>query len=217
MLVALYKNHHQLPFWGHQANPFDVFDPQKHASLSFKGEAIVENNAIVGYKKRKLEEEGYIFSLLKGLHEVETDYLMAHVSALCDCEIQKHGCWHYPKRVWVQITNKPGDFTGEGVPNMLDIGGCLKSEIVNVWGGDNGTYTPYEFFSTDIVQGNLKNDSTLWTRFFDEQLELDQGFKSAKANVAFARIILAEAEKGLDSVQKFKSIHLNGGLSCLCL
>lgn len=236
MLIALYKNHSDLPYCGSKTNPFDVFEPNRFKGLPFKGQSEFKELegkklAMTGYKKITLEKEMYIFSLLKGLHQLEeADHLMAHVSVLCDCEMQKYGWWVRSEKVWIQITTKSREFTDKGVPVVLCPSG-IRSEISLVWGGDNGMYTPYDFFATDSVRENLKMNPTLWSTFFAEQLSLDPALKSARNNVAFAKKMLEtgsakfakkmletafETAKGdLDMLKTFKDHHLNTKLPCI--
>lgn len=213
MLVALYQDHHQLPWWGGKTNPFDIFNPEKHKSFPFKGEYVIEgegnNRRITGHKTVTLEEEKHLFSFLAGLYNVEASHLMAHVSALCGCEMKEHGYWHYPKRVWVQISTLPNEFTENGIPVVYDMIGKRKPEVCAVWGGDNGTGFPSQFFLDEQLREMAANDSKIWTRFFVEQLDLDPTLKSAKDDFHTAEQLLKEAKQAVDRVQIFGRDKLN--------
>lgn len=213
MLVALYQDHHQLPWWGGKTNPFDVFSPERHKSLPFKGKHKIEEvdgrEMIVGNETIPLEEANHLFSFLSGLHNVEASHLMAHVSALCGCEKEKEGWWHYPKRVWVQISTLPNEFTEGGIPVVYDMIGKCKSEIHGVWGGDNGTYFPSEFFLEERLREMASNDPNIWTRFFVEQLNLDPKLRSARMDFHSAEELLKEAKKAVEVVQTFGRDKLN--------
>jgi hypothetical protein len=134
---------------------------------------------------------------------------MAHVSALCGCEMEKEGWWHYPKRVWVQISTLPNEFTENGIPVVYDMIGKRKPEVYSVWGGDNGTGFPSQFFLGEQLQEMAANDSKIWTRFFVEQLDLDPKLKSAKDDFHSAEELLKEAKKAVEAVQTFGLDKLN--------
>lgn len=214
MLIALYQDHHELPFWGGKTNPFDVFSPEKHGDFPMKGEEITEEVPgksyvrVIGHKPKKFVEEE-IFSFLCGLHNVKADHLMAHVSALCKCELAEKGWWHYPKRVWVQISLIAHEFTKEGIPVVYDLIGRRNPEIRCVWGGDNGTYGPYSFFEKEDLKIRAINEPRIWTRFFVEQLDLDPELKKAKDNFHAAEELLKEAKKEVDGIQVFGIDQLN--------
>lgn len=213
MIVALYQDHHQLPWWGGKTNPFDIFNPEKHKSLPFKGDHKIEEiegvRTIVGHETIPLEREKQLFSLLSGLHDVEASHLMAHVSAMCGCEMEKEGWWHYPKRVWVQVSTLPDEFTEAGIPVVYNIIGERKPEVHRVWGGDNGTGFPSQFFVDERLREMAANDSKIWTRFFVEQLDLDPKLKSAKDDFHTAEQLLKEAKKAVEGVQTFGRDKLN--------
>jgi hypothetical protein len=217
MLIALYQTHHQLPFWGGETNPFDIFSPGKHGAFPFKGgdkiEVIDGQRTHVGNEMVSLKDAKYLFSFLSGLHDVECDYLIAHVSALCNCQLEKKGWWHYPKRVWVQITTRPNEFTKEGLPIVYDIIGRCKSEIHHVWGGDNGTHSPYDFFSDEKIREKASNDPRIWTRFFVEHLDLDPNLKALKDRLQVAKSNFADAQEAVEQVQLFGAGCLNTNLT----
>lgn len=213
MIVALYQDHHQLPWWGGRTNPFDIFNPEKHKSSPFKGgnkiEEIDGRRTVVGNETIPLGEVKHLFSFLSGLFNVEASHLMAHVSALCGCEMHTEGWWHYPKRVWVQISTLPNEFTENGIPVVYDIIGKRKPEIHCVWGGDNGTYFPSEFFLDEKLGEMASKDPKIWTRFFVEQLDLDPKLKLAKDDFHSAEELLKEAKRAVDGVQTFGLDKLN--------
>jgi hypothetical protein len=217
MLVALYQDHHQLPWWGGKTNPFDVFNPERHKSLPFKGGRIVkevDGHEVVGNSGTiPLEDVKQLFSFLSGLHNVEASHLMAHVSAMCGCEMEKKGWWHYPKRVWVQISTLPNEYTEAGVPVVYDMIGERKPELNHLWGGDNGTGFPSQFFVDERLREMAANDSRIWTRFFVEQLDLDPKLKSAKADFHAAEQRLKEAKKAVEALQTFGPDKLNTKLN----
>lgn len=208
MLIALYQSHHQLPFWGGETNPFDIFKPEKYKDLPFEGPTIVENNTIIGNETITLEKEKYFFSFLSGLHNIKANNLMAHVSGLCRCKFKKEGYWHYEKRIWVQITTLSKSFTEDSIPIVYDMLGKLNQEVISVWGGDNGTYSPYGFFN-EKLQEKAANDPKIWERFFVEQLDLDETLRVAKDNFRAAEEILKEAKDVVEGLQVFGPDELN--------
>ncbi len=193
MLIALYQDHHELPWWNGKKNPFAVFEPSRHGGLPVRIHSEIQ----------RFESVKYIFSFLLGLHKVEAEGLMAHVSALCSCGLAKDGSWHPSKRIWVQISNQPEEFTSEGCPVVYDLTGRLKPELRQVWGGDNKTYTPIEFITDLPLRHEFIQNPDLWTRFFIEQLGLDPKLETARANVRAAQELLKEAQRELDYLQLF--------------
>jgi hypothetical protein len=205
--------HHQLPWWGGKTNPFDIFSPEKYKSFPFKGgyktEVTDGREVIIGDETVSLGEVKHLFSFLSGLHNVEASHLMAHVSAICGCEMGEKGWWHHPKRMWVQISTLPDEFTEEGIPVVYNMIGECKSEVHRVWGGDNGTYSPYEFFVDETLREMAANDSKIWTRFFVEQLGLDPKLESAKDDFHTAGQLLEEARQSVSLLQTFGRGKLN--------
>lgn len=217
MLVALYKDHHELPWWGGKTNPFDIFNPEKYKNLPFKGDHILKEvggeQRIVGNEIIPLEKEKQLFSFLTGLLAVEADDLMAHVSALCDCEMKEHNWWHYPKRVWVQISTLPNEFTEAGIPVVYNMAGDLKPELDHRWGGDNGTSFPSQFFLEKELAEKASSDPKIWTRFFVEELNLDPKLKLHKQNLHAAEELLNEALAEVKNAQIFGKEKLNTRLN----
>ncbi len=217
MLIALYQDHHQLPWWGGSTNPFDVFSPEKHKHFPFKGEEDIKKidgkDTFTGYKTAPLEEVKQLFSFLSGLHNVEANHLMAHVSALCGCQLENYGYYHYPKRVWVQISTLPNEFTDDGIPVVYDMIGKRKQEIHFVWGSDNGTHFPSQFFDEEKMREMAVNDSRIWTRFFVEQLDLDPKLAAAKNDFHAAEELLKEAKQVIDAIQIFGPNKLNSKIN----
>lgn len=217
MLIALYKGHHSLPFWaaeGKGENPFGVFTVGKYEEVPFRGKSICVTSedgmrTITGYETVRLMEDKFLYPFLCGLLAVQSTSLMAHVSAFNDYDLQEEGFCDYPKRIWVQITTICNDFKDAGIPvvyNMLDV---RCSEIKHIWGGDNGGYSPYSFFSDKALQEKMRNDPALWTRFFEEQLGLIPELEVLKNNVRVAKELLKEERGKLNVVQLFNQSNLN--------
>lgn len=154
MLIALHRTHHTLPFWHNPQQAKEVFDPERHGQreLTFRDGPVPV-------------KETWIWPLLKGLHDVEMP-VMAHVSAFCNCGDE--GTWHFPKRIWVQITTLPTEKDDQGVP--VTIRGEERT-VKGLWGYDNGTYTPYEFLDKENQKfDKSKHTAEFWRNFFVEKM-----------------------------------------------
>lgn len=217
MLIALYQSHHHLPYWSGDVNPFDVFRPDIHRSLPIQGPAKMgtgeKDDQIIGYETIPLVQEGSLFSFLTGLAAVDASAMMAHVSALTSHSLQKDGWWCFPKRIWVQVSTLSEEFTEAGVPVVYDLAGKRKSEIKHIWGGDNGTHTPYEFFATQKLRNSAAQDSRVWKRFFEEQLGLVPELEDALRSVRQAQTRLKNAVQRVRGIQIFGEGELDTKLN----
>jgi hypothetical protein len=168
MNVVLYQDHHHLPFYGPGHHPDAPLTPE--------------------YGERELQHEGkpfplkstWLWPVLEGLQESNLPYL-AHVSALCGCG--KNGRWHFCKRVWVQITTMPEEQVG-GIPLIVKND---EKTVTHLWGGDNGTRSPYDFLPE--AERDVVHDKTFWKSFFEGKL------RDAKAEAELGVRKAAEAER----------------------
>lgn len=217
MLVALYKNHHELPWSGGSTNPFDVFCPEHHQAIPFKGKVklkkVKSEEVFDGYETICLEEEKRLYSFLLGLHNVKANYLMAHVSALSDHDMKEYGYWNYPKRVLVQISTRTEEYSETGFPVVYNLIGERKPDVRHVWGGDNVTSFPDQFFHSEKLAEMAANNPAIWTRFFVEQLDLDPKLKEVKDKFRAAKAHLEKAKKAVSEVQIFSPDKLNLNLT----
>lgn len=193
MLIALYSNHHHLPFWHNTGKPYALFSEnffkeKKPWGKPHKAEGTTE------LVQDFLTKENPVSVFLLGLQKVKADHLMAHVSAFCNtCAGGEH--YHYPHRVWVQISTRPK--TGyrtfnDPLANILSGLHNLKNEVLvdHVWGGDNQTYGPFEFIKDGKLRERSKSEPELWTRFFIEKLGLDPVLVAAQNRVDNAEVAL---------------------------
>lgn len=156
MKILLYSSHHYLPFWHPSPiQPKELFDPKIHGRwiLAAGGgtQSIVKS---------------WIWPVLIGLHRIDIPVL-AHVSAFRDFERQ--GLWHHAYRTWVQITTLPPDVNDDGIPITIKNN---KVIVDHLWGGDNGTYTPYELLDEGKRQLSLENSRPeFWHDFFIKRLK----------------------------------------------
>lgn len=175
MKIALYTDNHYLPFWHPSPQqPKELFNPTIHgAQVLAVGEG---TQPIV---------ESWIWPVLMGLHAIDIPVL-AHVSAFHNFE--KPGTWYYAYRTWVQITTLPTDVNDAGIPITTKDNKVIVSHL---WGGDNGTYTPYELLDEGKRQLSLENSRPeFWHDFFVKRL------KATKITVTNeARLALEKARK----------------------
>lgn len=168
MLIALHNNHYFLPFWHNPQQPKELFDPEVHSKLLI-------NLILAGRGAQMPVTESWIWPILQGIHDINIP-AMAHVSAFCGC--RKDGTWHFPERVWVQITTLPKEYV-DNIPLVVKDKEVL---VEHLWGRDNGTYTPYDFLPDD--QRNTKHSSIFWKKFFKISLREEEDDAKEKANVA---------------------------------
>lgn len=151
MEIALYRGHHFLPFWHSPQQPGEVFDPKRH-----KKRKLFFRNA-----EPQVACESMLWPILMGLHAVDIPLVMGHVSAFC----RHNNKWCFPKRIWVQITTLPPGRTVHGVPIVVHDGEVM---VKHLWGGNNGTHSPYQFLGQKAVEG--EDTAIFWQHFFEQKL-----------------------------------------------
>jgi len=159
MKVALYDDHHNLPFWHSPKNPQLLFNPEKHGTYNF------ENSMSVGRKRDSsgLATQHYMWPILLGLHELNLPEIMAHVSFIIDESKQRVGAFN--KRKWVQITTEPVKFE-RSLPIIVEGNQVV---VESLWGRDNGTASPLEFTGSDtFVDG--EETAIFWENLFHNKL-----------------------------------------------
>lgn len=155
MQVALYPNHHALPFWHNPAQPKIMFDPADMADWSHHYREDCEVVTV-------LLKDHWAWPVLMGLHLLDIPSVMAHISISFD---KKKRTFDLPKRKWVQISTLPQKTNAQGIPIVVSRG---KVKVQHMWGGDNGTYTPYQLLGKETVEGEQTPE--FWTNFFLTQL-----------------------------------------------
>lgn len=168
MKVALYNSHHQLPFWHRPKNPYGIFDSTLLNMLpdwTYKKDEWDEEHYC---QKTGPATEHYMLPVLNGLLALNLPGVMAHVS-LCFDSNKK--AVYSPKRVWVQITTESALTDANGLPVVVQENGGVA--VTHLWGGDNGTYTPYQLLGKEPVEGETTPE--FWTKFFLDQLREVKG------------------------------------------
>lgn len=148
MQIALYSNHHYLPFWSHPKQPDAVFDPNAMSDWQY---GVIEGKPVP-------VKETWVWPIMIGLVLIELP-IMAHVSATF-----AEGRVEIPHRMWVQITTLPREFDPDGFPLVV------KEDVVQVkslWGRDNGTYDPRQLFAVTFEE---RMRSSTWKNFFEKSL-----------------------------------------------
>lgn len=150
MEIALYGGHHSLPFWHNPQQPKEMFEPRRHKKrkLFFAGTP-------------QIACESMLWPILMGMYAIELPLVMGHISAFC----RHRGKWHFPKRIWVQITTLPPGRNAHGIPIVVHDGEVM---VKHLWGGDNKTYTPYQFLGQKAVAG--EETALFWQHFFEQKL-----------------------------------------------
>lgn len=174
MKIALYKHHHELPFWHDPYNPYALFDP-----------TVVEDWICKDRDGDFLAKDHLIMHVLKGLLALDIPGVMAHVSFIIDVDLQTVKS---PKRCWVQITTQAAKNDDDGLPIVIRDN---KVQVTHLWGGDNGTYSPYGLLP-DERDEHLTAE--FWTNFFLEKLRK----RSAEARQE-AREAIDEAKKTIQA------------------
>lgn len=90
---------------------------------------------------------------------------MAHVSFILNEQTQT---WESPKRVWIQLSTLPQEIEREEMPHIHTNG---KTEVIALWGEDNGTRNPWGLLPKEMQNdASLTMDPNFWTKFFEERL-----------------------------------------------
>lgn len=195
MIVALYPDHHHLPFWHSPTNAKEVFDPEVHAGRLVEAHESrwvpeCRENMMFAVGQR-LDEVGKAaaWNVLMGLHSVDAPQLMGHVSLLCNCGEEKRW-WHWSKRFWVQISTLPEGWEGDGIPEIVaDDGKTLR--VRHVWSDTSIHRTPYGL----IPEGDRDHaDAEYWKNFFSEKIR--------GAHRSYA----STAAEGYENAERFWSI-----------
>lgn len=178
MIIALYDNHHHLPFWHKPKNPTRLF----------------QNGLLNEYKCENDEAfSGKIRACLAGLDALDAPGLMAHMSLSVDEEARTMG---NNKRIWVQITTKPAMNNEMGVPIILSPNG--EVEVDHVWGGDNGTRSPIELIPVEVREEIECLSMDYWKYFFEEML--GKAKRSLEDEMIYLELEIATRKKLLEAM-----------------
>lgn len=171
MLIAIYWNHHHLPFWHSPKQPELLFDPRAMARWRLR--YYPEDYSAEFSPKTGLLRDSWLWPVFMGLHSLDVRAI-AHVSAFYP---NNDGTCSFPKRVWVQITTIPGKTAPGGIPLVIEGG---KVTVKHLWGGDNGTYMPYQLLGKE--RGAKEEDTpAFWGNFFAKKLEDERASVQKKA------------------------------------
>lgn len=162
MKVALYSGHHSLPFWHNPKQPEILFDESMaDKNVVFEVFESIDENRGRFVTKEVPAKDFWIWPILKGLLDIDLQ-LLAHVSILFDRHTET---FSLPRRVWIQISTLPNEVDQNGIPVVILDG---KVQVEHLWGGDNGTYTPYQLLGRKPVDNEQTPE--FWTQYFSEQL-----------------------------------------------
>lgn len=181
MKIATYSNHHFLPFWHNPQKPDGFFDPNNLNDWTF-----------VEKKETKPAIEHWVMPILNGLFSINLPGVMAHMSIIFD---SKKKIIETPKRVWVQITTEVLDFDGVPVIIKDDVDDVA---VESLWGGDNGTYSPFDFLKDGYNEEEVKTPG-FWAKFFLERLQ-----EQKREAIYVSENARAEAEKILKKYSVIK-------------
>lgn len=175
MKTALYGGHHDLPFWGNGQQPNIMFDPVTMSGWKYdtRDEGQIELH------------EGWMWPILVGLSLIEFP-LLAHVSAgFIDGKIVPI------KRMWVQITTLPTEEDENGFPLVVKPFSQGKN-VEHLWGGDNGTYSPWGFEDVKSVSDEDKLKPEFWKFYFERKLldQRDEAIQKSEKAAAEARRLI---------------------------
>ena len=181
MKVALYNDHHSLPFWHSPKKPVCLYDPDTLRDWVFKRDEIEDGRWI---ERIYPANEHSMIPILDGIRALELPGVMAHVSVIFDTDEKTI---RYSKRAWVQFTTEPSETDANGIPIVV------KENVVQVehlWGGDNRVYSPYDFLSKDIPKESVTSE--FWTAFFLNKLRKakERAFKDAEEAQAKAERLI---------------------------
>lgn len=153
MKIALYQHHHELPFWRHPKQPYAMFDEKELASFTLNDP---ESPNEIGVPVSVTSD----WPILIGLHNLQIENLMAHVSYIFDLEKRTA---KRTKRFWVQITTLPVE-EEKNIPLIIKDG---EVNVIHLWGGDNKTYHPTQLIKYAVGVSDIW-DSKFWTYFFEK-------------------------------------------------
>lgn len=161
MKIALYSNHHDLPFWRSPRQSEFLFNPTVLKDFKYSGRRSDDTVGDVFVK------DTWVWSIFMGLYSIKSTKLMAHMSV--DFNFRNR-TFEFPKRVWIQISSVPLEKVDTtGVPLIVND----KSEVcvTLVWGKDNNTYNPYQL---DLVKKANPSEASLKDAYFWEKLFINE-------------------------------------------
>lgn len=174
-VVALYRSHHDLPFWSGPGNPYAIFIPDRYKNIA------IENYLGAGriHTRQGLTSSHYMFPILMGLLNLDLPKIMAHVSINFD---RKNNGLVYTKRIWIQLTTIPHEYELDGntLPIVVRNGKVMVDSLCLT---DNQTHSPLQFLGDEVVPG--EETSTFWTNFFRAKLQAER--VAAQQNLAEAK------------------------------
>ncbi len=175
MEIAIYSNHHFLPFWQRPSQPEILFNPNVFDGMFCE---------VAG--KLFSAREHHMNPVLKGLMILDLPDVMAHVSLILDL---KENRVHLPKRVWIQITTQARYRDENNLPVVVKNG---EVQVKHLWGGDNGTYGPYQMLEKQSIDEKITPE--FWKEFFLNELRKEK------------REAINEYKRSKELLEKFSSI-----------
>lgn len=176
MNIALYRGHHQLPFWGSSwANPYMIINPHALDAQGWWWQPRQDEDT------KSPASTYFLMPVLQGLYNLHVKGVFAHVSLNLNQETFRIQGNH---RVWVQLTTIPKTWA-DGLPVVFDKE--TKPTVRHLWGGDNGTYTPFDWVRDGQQQINPDScNADFWSDFFLGKLRaakqhVQQEFDKAKS------------------------------------
>ena len=183
MKVLIYGYHHRLPFWHTPANPEFVYTPEM----------------IEGWKTKNSQrpaEEYQMVPVMNGLHKLEIEGLVAHVSVILDPVNKEITDAH---RCWVQISTEPKEVDEKsGLPVVVKDG---KVQVKEVWAQIDGDG------SWSLLRGEpgpTTDKDEFWRIFFLQKLQ-----KSRRYKIQVLMEEIARAQQKLSMWQGFKIPEVN--------
>ena len=179
MKVATYNHHHLLPFWHTPANPDYLFKKSDLEGWTYRGRiGVGSDDAAV----RLPAVEHWIMPVLDGLVLLDLP-LMAHVSFVFDKEKNEI---EPTKRVWVQISTEPIEWSEAGLPIIVKEG---KVQVNLLWCSNGSGYDPFSLLPDKYDEEAAKTPE-FWREFFLTKLVKNKAEAIKKANEA-----MVEAER----------------------
>lgn len=177
MKVATYDHHHLLPFWHTPVNPEYLFKKSDLNGWTYLGRVHQDKPMT---KLPALEH--WIMPVFDGLVLLDLP-VMAHVSFVFD---EEKRMIERPKRIWVQISTEPIEWTETELPIIVKEG---KVQVESLWSCADTSYDPFNLLPYGYDQEKAKTPE-FWRDFFHAQLLQAKAEAIKEVNEA-----MAEAER----------------------
>ncbi len=164
-VVALYYNHHNLPFGISSENPYALFCPDNHKN--FIAENYIGTNRI--FMREGLANSHFMFPVLEGLYNLSLPNVMAHVSINFDGKTKS---LRTTRQTLIRLTTEPHDWRPDGNSLPIIVTKNNKITVESLCPLDYKALNPLQL--TQVGVASEEETPVFWTNIFRKELDAEQ-------------------------------------------